>query len=310
MLDVIEVLALAAVLAVVTLVSLRLNRPEARAADRAREVVRQVGGAVAAPEDDAEPDLHRQARNLVTRLAERLPLFNPKQRRQLQNQLLTAGFRQPHALSVLVTLKLVAGTVFAILGAFANRLLPPDSGDAMPVILVLGGLQLGLMAPELALSRWVKRRQRAIYRAVPDALDLLVICTNAGYSLGASIKRIGFELREVSPALSNELEITAHEMQMNADPVEGLRHLAERTGVECLRSLVATLIQSHQYGTPITQSLKTLARSERNTRLLLLEEKGAKLATKITMPMMLLILPAVMLIAGGPAIMRLSEVFK
>lgn len=166
------------------------------------------------------------------------------------------------------------------------------------------------MGPDLALSKRVRMRQSAIHKAVPDALDLLVICTNAGCSLGASIKRLGHEMKAFSPALANELEITAHEIQVNADPVEGLRRLAERTGVESLRSLVATLIQAHQYGTPITQSLKTLARTERTTRLLMLEEKGAKLAVKMTMPMMLLILPAVMLISGGPAMLRIAGGFK
>lgn len=309
--EIFQLLALAAVLAVVTLLSLRLNRPGARAADRAREVVRDAGGRAAAADDDGEAaGLHVKASGLLAELGKRLPLFNPKQRRQLQNQLLTAGFRQPHALSVFITLKMISGTLGGVAGVGATHLMAAGTSVALLAMVVLGGLQLGLMAPDLALGRRVSARRRAIHRSLPDALDLLVICTNAGYSLGASIKRLGVEMVSVCPALANELEITAHEIQMNADPVEGLRHLAERTGVESLRSLVATLIQAHQYGTPITQSLKTLARTERTTRILALEEKGAKLAAKMTMPMMLMILPAVMLISGGPAMLRMMEAFK
>ena len=313
--DIFQLLALGAVLAVVTLLSLRLNRPEARAADRAREVVREAGGAAsqaraAEGEDEERAPLHVRAGSLMARLGDRLPLFNAKQRREVRNLLLTAGFRQSHALSLFITVKLIAGAVGGMGGVLAIRLLADGISPVVPAMLVLGGLQVGLMLPEIALRKRVAARRGAIHRALPDALDLMVICTNAGYSLGASIKRLSLEMRPVCPPLAHELEITAHEIQMNADPVEGLRHLAERTGVESLRSLVATLIQAHQYGTPITQSLKTLARTERTTRILTLEEKGAKLATKLTMPMMLLILPAVMLISGGPAFLRMMEAFK
>ncbi|HTH16739.1 MAG TPA: type II secretion system F family protein [Magnetospirillum sp.] len=302
--DFLETLALLTLLAVAALVALRLNRPGARAADRAREIVREAGGAPRV--EDESPDLSAKP-GLLAELGNKLPLFNPKQRRALQNLLLTGGFRQPHALSVFITLKIIGGAVGAVLGTVASHM--ADTATMVAALMVLGGLQVGMTLPELALRRRVRKRQRQIYRSVPDALDLLVICTNAGYSLGASIKRIGAEIESVCPPLANELEITAHEIQMNADPVVGLRHLAERTGVECLRSLVATLIQAHQYGTPITQSLKTLARTERTTRILLLEEKGAKLAAKMTMPMMVLILPAVMLISGGPAFLRMMEAF-
>lgn len=305
--ETVQLLALAAVLLAVLVLSMGFGRSETRAADRARDVVREVrGGAGAGDQDDG---LQARASSLMTRLGNRLPLFNPQQRRQLQNQMLTAGFRQPNALSVFISIKLSCGMVGGIVGFVAARLTENDQ-PLMSAIMVLGGLFLGMMLPDMALRHRVRTRQSAIHRSLPDALDLLVICTNAGYSLSSSIKRLGVEMKDVCAPLANELEITSHEIQVNADPVEGLRRLAERTGVESLRALVATLIQAHQYGTPITQSLKTLARTERTTRILSLEEKGAKLAAKLTMPMMLLILPAVMLISGGPAFLRIMETFK
>lgn len=308
--ETVQLLALALVMIAVLALSLSLGRGGDRAADRARQVVREAGGSGAdGGAEDEDASLHARAGSLLAKLGSRLPLFNPQQRRQLHNQMLTAGFRHPNALSVFISVKLGCGMVGSLLGFSLARLLENDNA-IFSAILVLGGLFVGMVLPDMALRKRVVARQRAIHRSLPDALDLLVICTNAGYSLGASIKRLGVEMKPVCTALANELEITAHEIQMNADPVEGLRHLAERTGVESLRSLVATLIQAHQYGTPITQSLKTLAKTERTARILSLEEKGAKLAAKLTMPMMLLILPAVMLISGGPAMLRMMEAFR
>jgi tight adherence protein C len=306
--ETVQLLALFIVLLAVLVLSLGMGGSGNRAADRAREVVRAVGG-TGEGEDEGAAGLHVKAGSLLAQLGNHLPLFNPQQRRQLQNQMVTAGFRQANALSVFISIKLGFGLVGSVSGLALAR--SWESAEAlMSAILVLGGLLVGMMLPDMALRKRVAIRQSAIHRSLPDALDLMVICTNAGYSLSATIKRLSVELQGVCPALANELEVTAHEIQMNADPVEGLRHLSERTGVESLRSLVATLIQAHQYGTPITQSLKTLARTERTSRILALEEKGAKLAAKLTMPMMLLILPAVMMIAGGPAFLRIMEAFR
>lgn len=312
--DWLELSALAAVAAVLVLFILSLGEKKDDAAERARAVVRaaaadpaRAASSGAEPVAD-EPGLRERATRMMIGWGQKLPLFNPKQRKQVQDQLLTAGFRHPHALSIYVAVKLVGGAVGAVVGVVLGR-----SFDVMPlvaVIMAMGGLQVGMLGPEIALRRRVAARRQAIHRSLPDALDLMVICTNAGYSLGATIRRLAVELAEISPALANELEVTSHEIQMSGDPVSGLRNLAERTGVPSLRAMVATLVQAHQYGTPITQSLKTLARSERTTRILTLEEKGAKLAAKMTMPMMLLILPAVMLVSGAPAFLRLMETMK
>lgn len=311
--DWLELSALAAVAAVLVLFILSLGEKKNDAAERARAVVRAAADPAYAAGGDAEetadePGLRERATKMMIGWGQKLPLFNPKQRKQVQDQLLTAGFRHPHALSIYVATKLAGGAVGVVAGVVLGRSL--DVVPLVAVIMVMGGLQVGMLGPEIALRRRVVARRQAIHRSLPDALDLMVICTNAGYSLGATIRRLALELAEISPALANELEVTSHEIQMSGDPVSGLRNLAERTGVPSLRAMVATLVQAHQYGTPITQSLKTLARGERTTRILTLEEKGAKLAAKMTMPMMLLILPAVMLVSGAPAFLRLMESMK
>lgn len=312
--ETLQVLALAVVLALLMLLLLQgFGGGGNSAAERAREAVRAVGGQTAANKgEDGEPTDTVKARTsvLLAKLGGRLPLFNAKQREKVRLQLQGGGFRQGNAVPIFVTLKLLCGGVGVVLGVVVIRVVMDDAETLIQLLLVLGGLQLGLLVPELVLRRLVRDRRRAIYRALPDALDLMVICTNAGYSLGGTIKRLSVELRGVCTPLAEELEITAHEIQVNGDPVEALRHLSDRTGLESLRAVVATLIQAHQFGTPITQSLKTLARTERTTRLLTLEEKGAKLASKMTMPMMLLILPAVMLISGAPAFLKMMEMLK
>lgn len=309
---VLDVLAVIVTLGIAAFATIRLSRPRARIGDRARAVVRGAGGTGPAAKEGTPqtPSLHDQFSQIMADLGNRLPLFNHKQRQEITILLASAGMRHPRALSVFITVKLLAGGLGALGGAFATKMVDGGVGTLIAAIIVLGSLQVGMIIPEFLVHSRVRTRRRLIHRGLPDALDLLVICTNAGYSLPASISRISKEMRTLCPALADELDITSHDIQLSADTVGALRGLADRTKVDSLRSVVTTLIQAQQYGTPITQSLKQLAKSERATRMLLLEEKGAKLAVKLTLPMMLLILPAVILISGAPAMMQLMEALK
>lgn len=253
------------------------------------------------------PPLRRLLRRLA-RFGDRLPLFDAMQRTRLATVLRQAGLRSPLALSILASAKLGSGVALVLLlQATAPDLL--GTTLSMRALAGIGAFVIGLILPEYALKHRVKKRQRQIESALPNALDLLVICTNAGYSLAASMGRSARELERVCPALADELNVTTGELQLSGDSNAALRNLADRVGTPSVRSLVATLIQAQQYGTPITQSLRMLARTERNTRMLALEEKAAKLATKITVPMILFILPTVVLIAGGPAALNLMSAF-
>jgi tight adherence protein C len=173
-----------------------------------------------------------------------------------------------------------------------------------------GAFVIGMMVPEYAIGFVIRRRRKAIAVALPDALDLLVICTNAGNSLVVAVKRVSAELRTISPALADELAVTADELSIGGDSARALNAMADRVGLPSMRGLVTTLVQSQKYGTPITQSLRTLSRTERAMQIVAIEEKAAKLAPKMTLPMMLFILPTVGLIAAGPAVIRLMAVFR
>src|SRR5690606_4372046 len=138
-----------------------------------------------------------------------------------------------------------------------------------------------------------------------DALDLMIICTNAGMGLNATLQRVATDMRMMSPALADELAVTAAEAQLSSDIAAALQRMAERVDVSGIRSLASTLAQAQRYGTPVAQALRVLAGSERRARLLALEEKAGKLSTKITFPMMFFILPPVLMISAGPTIIEL-----
>ncbi len=282
----------------------RLDSRYERVLGYLEQVLHQGGASGLAGADTAEQG-HRQWLRPLIRLGNAVTLFNAEQRKELALSLVRAGWRSPSALPLLIACKLLTGAAVALLTLFYDF---PDAYDTLLArsLLLLGCFVLGMIVPEYLLRMRITRRQAAIEHALPDALDLLVICTNAGFSLGYSLERAAAELVKLCPPLVDELNVSIGELRLSGDSSAVLRALADRVGTASIRSLVVTLQQSQQYGTPITQALRQLARSERAARILRLEEKAAKLATKITLPMMLFILPAVLIIAGGPAVINLK----
>jgi tight adherence protein C len=246
----------------------------------------------------------------VATIGERMPIIDSAERGKLAMRLASAGFRDARAVSILAGLKIVCGAALAF-GAIVLAPHIPRLGAyfVMRLLVMAAAFVIGMMLPEYGLRFAIKRRQRAISGALPDALDLLVICTNAGNSLVVAIKRVAAELRTICPPLADEFSVTADQLQIGGDSASALNAMAARIGLTSMRALVTTLVQSQQYGTPITQSLRMLSRTERSMQIIALEEKAAKLAPKMTLPMMLFIMPTVALIAAGPAVIRLIAVF-
>jgi tight adherence protein C len=261
-------------------------------------------------EDEHDVTLRTRVLQAVARLGEKLPILDAKQRSALSKNLIRAGMRSRHAAAVLVALKFFTGVVVGIVTfAFANNI--PVFGEFFVARLfaMAAAFIVGMILPEYVLAYVSKKRRAQIATYLPDALDLLVICTNAGNSLSIGIRRVASETALMSPALSDELWFTANELQLGGESTTALRNFADRVNLQSARSLVSTLVQSQQYGTPITQALRVLSRTERAAHLMAMEEKAAKLPPKMTLPMMLFILPTVVLIAAGPAILTLSSVF-
>lgn len=168
-------------------------------------------------------------------------------------------------------------------------------------------LLTSILAPDFFVKWKRKVRLRNIERALPDGLDLLVICAEAGLSLDAGLKRVADEFVTVVPELSEELLLTSVELNFLPDRRQALANLAQRADVAAFRGVTATLIQTEKYGTPLAQALRTLAAEFRESRLLQAEEKAARLPAILTVPMIVFILPALFIVLAAPAFIKVAE---
>lgn len=243
----------------------------------------------------------------LRRLGARVPLLSAAQRTEVSAKLVAAGYRSNQALFVLLALTLLSMVLGVLLLLWFGAPYLEGRGVLTWLLVLLGLVYVCSLLPRLVLDRLVRRRQEAIRLSLPDALDLLVICTNAGLALNAALERVADEMEAVAPALADELKLTATELRLSSDIEMVLNALAARTGIEGMRTLVNTFLQARQYGTAITQSLRILAKTERTARMMRLEEQAAKLAVKMTIPMMLFILPTVIIVGAGPAILSLIK---
>jgi tight adherence protein C len=159
----------------------------------------------------------------------------------------------------------------------------------------------GYMLPGMWLNMQVRRRQRLLQSSLPDALDLMVVCVEAGLTIDAAIQRVGQEIALAHPEISRELGITHMETRIGISRIEALRNLGFRTGSASLQSLAAMLVQAERFGTSIAQALRVHAESLRDKRRYAAEEQAAKTTVKLAFPVVLFIFPTVLLVLGGPA---------
>lgn len=182
------------------------------------------------------------------------------------------------------------------------------AGPAMlRFVAVLGAALIGWRAPDLALGQIARARRHRIERAFPDALDLLVISAEAGLSLDHGIDFVAREIGPLAAALGAEFTLASAELRVLGDRRLALQHFAERVNLSSVRSVVSTLGQTMRYGTPLAQSLRLLAAEMRSARLLRLEERAARMPVLLTLPLMTLILPSLILVVAGPAILRMID---
>jgi tight adherence protein C len=240
---------------------------------------------------------------IITAIGEaiaRSGLLSTRTLEDLRQTLHIAGFRGLHGLGLFVGTKLllVVGLPLAML--LVPWLLHYDVPHQGAFLAVAAAI--GLLAPDKIVQHLRKRYLKALEAGLPDALDMMVICGQAGLGMEATIERVGVEIRHAHPAVAEEFTRTAHEMQVNADVRTALVNLGKRTGLESARRLAAVLIQSIQYGTPLTQALRILSSEQRQEMLAKFEAKAGRLPVLLTLPMIVFILPCVFLIVAGPAI--------
>ncbi len=236
----------------------------------------------------------------VGRMGRRMP-FDEERASQVRQKLLASGFRSESAVYVMsgVRIVLLAGTV---LFGFAA---PVHGRFRWFVItaLALGAYRL----PESCLRFLVARRQEQLSTALPDALDLIVVCAEAGLGLDQGLRNVTREIRSIHPALADELSLTSLEMTAGIRRGEALRNLANRTGESEIRKFVAVLIQADRFGTGLADSLRTHAEYLRMRRTQLAEERAAKVSVKLVFPIFFCILPSLLLVVAGPAIIAISK---
>ncbi|MBV9815875.1 MAG: type II secretion system F family protein [Alphaproteobacteria bacterium] len=239
------------------------------------------------------------------------PAVGTAEQQRLLGVLAAAGIRGQGSLSGFVASKLcsafIVGALFWLLLEWSQFF---DGTATIRFAVVLAGMMLGWRLPDFVLSRLAARRRLEVELGLPDALDLLVICAEAGLSLDQAIEQVGVDLRTSSPAVADEFAMTASEMRVLPNRAEALENLIGRTGVPGLRSITATLNQTIRFGTPLAESLRVLAAEIRNTRLLRIEERAARLPVLLTIPLALFILPALMMVVSTPTVLRLSDTMQ
>ncbi|TXL76359.1 type II secretion system F family protein [Vineibacter terrae] len=249
--------------------------------------------------------------SMLRRLLTRLNALKGDSSAKAQQQLTAAGFRGKDAIVLFLFLKMCLPMVFGLLAVLAIYVLKVLAlPDMMKPIAAVGSVLLGWLAPDIFLKNMAERRKLALTRALPEGLDLLTICVEAGLGLDAALTRVAKELQNLSAELSYELQLTAIELTFLPDRQAALENLSTRNDVAGIRGLVNTFRQTEKFGTPLAQSLKVLAAEYRSERMMKAEEKGARLPAVMTVPLMVFILPTLFIVILGPSIINIMDAMK
>ena len=226
----------------------------------------------------------------------------------LRIRFMNAGYRKRSAPVAYFAAKSLL--VFALPGAFFTyaSVAPVSLGPLGFMACMLWLAAIGYYAPDIWLRSRVRRRQRDLFEAFPDALDMLTICVEAGLGLNAAIARVGEESRLRSPALADEFHLAELELRAGATRESALRNIAVRTGLDDVNSLVIMLVQAERFGTSIAQSLRVHSDSLRTQRRLRAEEAAAKIPLKLLFPLIFCIFPSLLVVLMGPALIRVYRV--
>jgi tight adherence protein C len=224
----------------------------------------------------------------------------------LKSILIQAGFRHPKGPGIFFGIRVLSAFGLPVPYLMYNAAVKGDlaTGNLFFAVVIAGA---GFYLPQFILKYIAGRRQDRIDKALPDVLDLFIVCMEAGLALQATINRVADEVKDISVELFHEFQITNAELRTGIQRETALRNLGERTGVQNVKALVGLMIQSEKMGTSISQALRTHASFLRVQRGLKAEEKAAKLPVKILFPMMFFIFPAIFVVVIGPAIIHMGK---
>ncbi len=261
-----------------------------------------------------QPEFHvarARAFSFVERAVERLDLMKDKRTDQFRERLVQAGWRGKNALVIYVFLRFVM-LLASMIGAILFLYIFPvfDISNIEKLVATLGAVLVGLYVPNLVTSKAIERRQDKIMKAMPDGLDLLLVCAEAGLSFEAALDYVATETNQTLPEFSDEISQTLIELKFVPDRRLALQNLARRVQIPDMRSFTNTLIQTERHGTPLSEALRVMSEDMRTKRMMKAEEKAARLPAVLTIPMLVFILPALFVVIIGPATLDIIDVFK
>ena len=252
--------------------------------------------------------LRHEPKEFMKRVVERFKLGDWLGTETAKKQLAMAGFRGQQAEIGFLFFRLVMPIALFLFALFYIFLIN-DFGQTLPIKIgiVIAAAYLGIKAPEIYLSNVIQKRQASMQIAFPDALDLLLICVEAGMSVEHAFRKVSTEIGPQSVALAEELALSTAELSYLAERRQAYENLARRTGLESVKSVTTALIQAERYGTPVGTALRTMSQESRDQRMMAAEKKAAALPPKLTVPMILFFLPVLFVVIMTPA---LIGVFK
>ena len=240
-------------------------------------------------------------------MVEQFEKILPKSKQEvgvINQRLLRAGYRGDSAMNIFYGCKVVCPLILCAVALVTGL------ADLSPFFVYALCLAMGFLIPDFWLGKKIAARQKRIRKGLPDVLDLVVICVEAGLSLDQATARTASELNGAQPDLCEELRVVVLEQRAGRARADAWKHMAERTGEESLRNLVSMLVQSEQFGTSIAKTLRMHADTLRTQRVQAVEEMAAKTSVKLVFPLVLFIFPALFLVVLGPAMILMSESFK
>ena len=249
--------------------------------------------------------------SMMRQVVDRLNLLKSAQANRISLRLMRAGWRSKDAIIRYLFAKVALPFAF---GGFAVFMVYGVNAWALEstakLAITIGAVLVGAYAPDFFIKNAAQKRREKIRKSLPDALDLMVICAEAGLSLDATLMRVSQEMEEAAPELADELSLTGLELGFLPDRKKALQNLGARVDLQNLRSVVNTLMQAERYGTPLAQSLRVMAADSRNERIMKAEEKAARLPALLTVPMVVFILPPLFIVLLGRAVLNTIDAFS
>jgi len=307
----IAVAASAVILAIYTAITIR--DPMAKRVKALNERREQLKAGIAVTPRKRQSVVRRnQTTDKLTKTLGSFKMLQDSQIKAVQQKLAQAGIRKKEYAVAIIAARLVApivlGTLVGMVVYWANYF--PEWSSFKRFMAFAAAVGLGYKGPDIFLQNKISKRTDLIRKGLPDALDLLVICAEAGLTVDAAFERVARELGRAYPELGDEFSLTSIELAFLTDRRSAFENLAYRVNLDAVRGVVTTMIQTERYGTPLASALRVLSAEFRNERMMRAEEKAARLPAIMTIPLILFILPVLFIVILGPAACSIADAFS